>query len=767
MLFFSLLILQGLLRLNPTSATATCNQGTNCTQGQAFKITCNKFNSWTEVNTQFSSNNCTIPIDQVFLKPSEPILLTGELNISLMAYSNPAVFTTNQLVLYSVRGVNVFPWPPLTCSGCAKKNLAMYLSTVEFYVNNTPPGAYTCGPGLVPDDSSQNVSLFSSYLIGFFVYYGNTYGTLSQSVCPFLFKNAQLYEMLLEYQVDSFLFVSLFKFQNDEISTNYTTIGSSIGQLDVSGYNYKLDTSLVNPLVFEQLTTFTCFGTINSIQVDMFTYLGRVTLTLNMNSLGNFYHRIGLTWMNYLSINSSVTLTSVFAYTYPDKDFCIFSELPLNRSIQLLLDNPGSNVTLTYKWLCNITTFTNDKIDSQLKLCKLESAENNQNHDALNNNPFYPDFYQTKLIDMFLIQTVPFVCIPCACLIGLFLNWKIIQTIKTNEKKELKEDFYKYMSANAKFNCLYCIICVFYPMTSCNWRLSSYFCSSVFTSLFVQYYKILIVAYVGEVVKMCANVSYLMMTLNRYLLVGKDHAPWLVLIAKLKFKWVIRGSLLFSALINIGHGWEYEAVEDLTVSNVYISFSSYAIINGHSYSDYPEANQSLTYFFFSIGYFVVNFVVFFVANTGIEGLLVWRMHKELREKRERMIKMNAANSVSSNVRTISNAAHRLSQTDEGINERNEAEDAKKERRVVKMVVLNSIFNLILRAPDLLFWIENVNIWCALFICNNKRITFGLFVPGLLGLLADIGYLTYILTFTTNFVIFFKFNKKFKKAVAFF
>jgi hypothetical protein len=53
-----------------------------------------------------------------------------------------------------------------------------------------------------------------------------------------------------------------------------------------------------------------------------------------------------------------------------------------------------------------------------------------------------------------------------------------------------------------------------------------------------------------------------MMTLNRYLLVGKDHPPWLVRIAKLKFKWVIRGSLFFSGLINIGHGWQYQFVED-------------------------------------------------------------------------------------------------------------------------------------------------------------------------------------------------------------
>jgi hypothetical protein len=40
------------------------------------------------------------------------------------------------------------------------------------------------------------------------------------------------------------------------------------------------------------------------------------------------------------------------------------------------------------------------------------------------------------------------------------------------------------------------------------------------------------------------------------------------------------------------------------------------------------------------------------------------------------------------------------------------------------------------------------------------------ILGLLNLIADIGYLTFILSFTTNFVIFYKFNKNFKESVFF-
>jgi hypothetical protein len=109
---------------------------------------------------------------------------------------------------------------------------------------------------------------------------------------------------------------------------------------------------------------------------------------------------------------------------------------------------------------------------------------------------------------------------------------------------------------------------VVYPINSCNWNPNYIFCSAIYTTQFAQYYKIIMIAYFGETVKMCANISYLMMTLNRFLLIGKDHAPWLVSIAKTEFKWVIRGSVLFSAVINLGHGWEYEQMTDVLFSPI-------------------------------------------------------------------------------------------------------------------------------------------------------------------------------------------------------
>jgi hypothetical protein len=96
----------------------------------------------------------------------------------------------------------------------------------------------------------------------------------------------------------------------------------------------------------------------------------------------------------------------------------------------------------------------------------------------------------------------------------------------------------------------------------------------------------------------------------------------------------------------------------------------------------------------------------------------------------------------------------------------DTEDDKKERRVIKMVVLNGIFNFFLRVPDALFWIGYHNL---LLIAFNNQIFFNInqFMPGFFILIADICYFAYILTFTTNFIIFYEFNKNFREAVVFF
>jgi hypothetical protein len=617
-------------------------------------------------------------------------------------------------------------------------------------------------------------------IFGFFnpftVYNDVRYDT--EPVCPYLFENSPNLHIQLFGQVDSIVYRNLLRFTEFNSSGERESINSYIDSVLIAGYNYRVDTGLLHPLVFEKLWSLHLINNIGYLQTDLFKEFHKLFLIeLSMDSLGNFYHTIGIGWALYLQRGATVRASDrnldrnnlsqyePSIYQYPDNDFCIFATFPFQNFVYFEPDCGAIEFcTTTLKLLANTTlpatstldghscaiyevclnssrtNISDSVIKSSLQLC------NSSNYKSPSQKVSYPDYYGTRLLSVYIIDFFPFTFIPLACFIGFVLNYFVIKTVAMNEEKDLKEDMYKYMKANAVFNCIYCVIYIFYPMNSCLELVSTSFCSSIYSTQFAQYFKIVVLTYFGETVKMCANITYIMMSLNRYMLVGKDHPPRLVKLAKLEFKWVIRGSFLICALVNIGHGFEFtiagetefvpifdNSIYDYTHHeyNINFGFMKFYI------TQYPAVNTSSFLFVYSVMYFVINFLLFFAINTLIEFLIVMRMRRELREKRERLARMSKGKN--------SNLAVNESRT--------ESEDAKKERRVIIMVVVNSLVNFVFRFPDFLIFLEAYNS-SAVDYYNNKN-------PGLSALLLDIGYLTYILTFSFNFLLFYNFNSKFK------
>jgi hypothetical protein len=133
-------------------------------------------------------------------------------------------------------------------------------------------------------------------------------------------------------------------------------------------------------------------------------------------------------------------------------------------------------------------------------------------------NHYYSEFYQAKFVIEFAHGLLVFVFIPCCCALGLFFNNLIIWTVNKNKERELKDSFYQYMSLNVKFNYEYCFIFLFYPINSCADSLfGGYFCSTIRQFTITQLYKVLLVAFFSESIKMGANVFLVLIAVNRYM----------------------------------------------------------------------------------------------------------------------------------------------------------------------------------------------------------------------------------------------------------
>jgi hypothetical protein len=219
---------------------------TECTNSSVqFEIICHGFESWTEANKAMQGCNLYHP-STIGLRPNMPLLFTSELNLSFP-------YSLSELHLFGVNGLNVFPWPAPQPS---LYRLSIYVSTIEFFINNKAPSEYVCSPNLIPERLTTNSSRsVFSFMYSFRLVNGNTFKADKTPVCPYVFKSNQVTEFYIYDQVDSFLFVNLLQFEKSNLlKDNITSIDSQIKDLNiVKSYNYKVDESLLHPLVFEKL----------------------------------------------------------------------------------------------------------------------------------------------------------------------------------------------------------------------------------------------------------------------------------------------------------------------------------------------------------------------------------------------------------------------------------------------------------------------------------------------------------------------------------
>jgi hypothetical protein len=334
-----------------------------------------------------------------------------------------------------------------------------------------------------------------------------------------------------------------------------------------------------------------------------------------------------------------------------------------------------------------------------------------QLNESSSDNVSYADYYDILLTFQLVMDLLAFIIIPFACFIGLLLNMRVIWTVIHNVV-ELKEDFYLYMMINSIFNSLFCIIYAFYPINYCLKNETGYFCSTIYNSMTAQVVKIVLIGYFGEVFKMCSNISFVFVTINRYMLVGKEHSATLEQISKWSMKRVIYGTLLFSFLINIGHAFQYRINWGWgeLLQNVYETYDIYPsiVINNSGFRMY------------TIAYFLINFVLFLAVNTAVEVSLLLKLRKEIAEKRvktEEDIRLSRSKNTSG--ADVINKIIKLKQ-------RKLEQDGKKETRAIVMVITNSGFNFFLRLPEILVFLSS-NYSLMQSLINNSQNNYSPFI----------------------------------------
>ncbi len=515
----------------------------------------------------------------------------------------------------------------------------------QFYYNNEPINE--CGDIFM----QQNASIFQ--IIDNLVLEGDV--RFNQKICLFIFKNSLIYFWHIEDLIDSFVKRNILEFEQKDYNDE---LNSTVYQVEFEGYNYKIDNSLLERQVFRKLEILSFYGQTGKIQEDLFKSFNFIkSLKLHLDNFSYFVHYVGFEWTaflnyhlneidNFNSISDQVLrnkhisiyvildediqdVTSDNPYTFPDHDLCLFKNFPHQKLVYPVfwfLSMTNVRCSCTIYWLLQHTPIYKNVSFLELTVLPITSKEiysecqknrtfieycinmtsdlekkchikQTSSYDKTTTSALY-DLYTSKYL-------VSIISTPAACVLGFLLNYLIIRTIRRN-KNDLKEGLFIFMSMNAYFNCAYCLIYLCNLMSECI-IVDSVYCSSVRANIYVQYIKIVLINFIGNAIKICSNVTYLLITINRYMLVGKNPIILLQSIAELSLRKIKFALLIFCIVLSL---------PKLYVYDVNLGYSSYdypMLMHEDAFDEYLDDQKNQYFFGNFIPYllFIHDFTTFY------------------------------------------------------------------------------------------------------------------------------------------------------------
>ena len=511
--------------------------------------------------SEITGVNCaklfTQPVFALKLYARRPLLLNNDLDLRNMLKLFTISNSVTKLMIMNIKGFN-------------QNSNTFVINALSVSITNMDFKFYTNGSLITRDQCRKKffhpkTTNFFGGLTSLYAYDRITYST---SVCPYVFMNTKLHDIALFQISNSFIYKNQLAF----MAPNDTQIELNVEKLEYAQIEVTYEvitTKLVNKHVFKCLKVIYFAGVIYSIQTDLFTNFRHLGLVmLDVENFGQFFHS-GTKWMNSLNskyhldpenkpgefkmyLDYKVILRFVdkasplnTAYAYPDKDICLFKDFPHKQIVypSIILANNDVKCSCTLKWLLKYTHLYTDTDDTEYskrddfyfsypqgllnKTARFCVSKKNQtpcdfaalfrkcshviakvSHFSLagNTNTLY-HFKWAKYIFQVFFQSI-------VCFLGICTNLLTILVLK-KKAKLLENPLYKHLLLNSVFNLFYCVINVLALTSVCIFPRTS-FCSNDFKKPAVQYFKIYVVFFMGNTLRLCSNFSYVALSLSRF-----------------------------------------------------------------------------------------------------------------------------------------------------------------------------------------------------------------------------------------------------------
>jgi hypothetical protein len=555
--------------------------------------------------------------------------------------------------------------------------LRIAFSKFDFYLNSTLIGEEDC------DKLIGAQSFFKNFKI--LIIDDSKYPNF---ICPTIFKTTRIKDLSLYSISNSLIIKNRLNFLNVTTTEDY-----SIRNLLLSISYETLNTRIINKNLLKNMKTLKIFGVIFGIdEPEIFKDFGLIQIVFNLENFREFFHS-GTGWMKYLNNKVSYKVNNLKfdpskilvvkfdhpkkmgsfnpIYLYPDSDFCLFTIFPHKHLVFTALPFYYQvECTCTIRFLTNNNWMHGWLVDNTNKDHYDISSYNYLSLEIFNKTHQYCTSlsYNTSLVEacdfkkmistcitnnftqaeppghqltdtdvFYILKWLQFILLvvskPIVCFISLISNSMTILVVKNKRKKKFFKDvMYKYIFTNAIINILFTLVVILKLMNECIFYGSNLFCSKIYQTVEMQYFKMYVYAFFGNVLRTCASLTYLSISMSRIILVREriTAGSFLDKFQHFNYKILTFIFVILSCLISFYKLFQY-ALNEMRESN---SLFPYEISNEKTCAYFKTFNFRCNIFkwlkFFDI---FLNDLLFFILNLIIDVVLYFLFKKEIEKKK--------------------------------------------------------------------------------------------------------------------------------------
>ena len=501
----------------------------------------------------------------------------------------------------------------------------------------------------------------------------------SKNVCPYVFMKSTLKNVTFFEISNSLIYKNQLEFLPiDEWWKEFDS--PSIMSLILFVSYEHITSKLINQNIFKNVVIVLLQGNFYDIQVDLFESFKHLKeIYLVADNLEVLFAQ-GIAWMNSLNNdvnqslaesmsvhNTSVELNrSIYLvfqedafnkfYTYPDEDLCLFKEFPHQQLVfPLIASVDPIPCTCTIFWLVQYAEIYK-KYDNRfyedlherlhVNVCQEMQCNFTQRlAKCFHKNPKQRTkqgfFGGTNLVyHLKLLQYIAEVFLqPFFCFIAILTNSLVILTLRNRErniKKHLVSSIYIHIQVNAWFNIVYALIKLTSLMNICIYPRTS-FCSDIYKLPMSQFFKIYVVYFLGNTMRLCCNCSYICFSVSRYFLSTSNPSRLFQHFQNLNVKLFYSIVLAFNLGLSLFKVFQYKISYNLLSGTGEYPFDGYGVF----YCNFPSDLLSFKSFQKKCELFVAlnmvnnifnNILFFFISILIDVGLIRFTNHNLERKK---------------------------------------------------------------------------------------------------------------------------------------